>query len=170
MKPQNMTMGQKTTEKSRRGFLKKLTIFSIVGAFALQAWYYIQFLFPQGLTNKRLRQKIGRPDDFRDGITFLDTLRIFIVKDDHEFYALSAVCTHLGCTVKKTQSHNHNQNGENFEFDCPCHGSRFDENGKRIAGPARKPLPRYALFVAKDDGQLIVDLNEEVDNRFRLRI
>jgi Rieske Fe-S protein len=49
--------------------------------------------------------------------------------------ALSLSCTHLGCRVSRTAS----------GFSCPCHGSRFDGEGRPIAGPARSPLARIAL-------------------------
>jgi glycine/D-amino acid oxidase-like deaminating enzyme/nitrite reductase/ring-hydroxylating ferredoxin subunit len=46
---------------------------------------------------------------------------------------LSAVCTHLQCIVHWNATEN--------SWDCPCHGSRFDRNGKVLNGPARKDLP-----------------------------
>lgn len=49
--------------------------------------------------------------------------------------ALSLTCTHLGCQVARTAS----------GFACPCHGSRFDGDGRPVAGPARAPLARVAL-------------------------
>jgi len=39
-------------------------------------------------------------------------------------------CSHLHCNLKK--------NPLSETWDCPCHGSRFDENGKIINGPAKK--------------------------------
>jgi Rieske Fe-S protein len=39
-------------------------------------------------------------------------------------------CPHLGCALK--------WNKTEHTWDCPCHGSRFDENGKLIDGPAMK--------------------------------
>ncbi|MDQ0664205.1 glycine/D-amino acid oxidase-like deaminating enzyme/nitrite reductase/ring-hydroxylating ferredoxin subunit [Arthrobacter ulcerisalmonis] len=48
-------------------------------------------------------------------------------------HAVSAVCTHLGCTVGFNR-------GERT-WDCPCHGSRFDVDGKVIQGPATEDLP-----------------------------
>lgn len=50
-----------------------------------------------------------------------------------EPHAVSAVCTHLGCLVR--------WNSAERSWDCPCHGSRFDVDGRVIHGPAVDDLP-----------------------------
>ena len=52
--------------------------------------------------------------------------------DEGELHAVSAVCTHLGCIVA--------WNPAEKSWDCPCHGSRFDHQGKVLQGPAVKDL------------------------------
>jgi nitrite reductase/ring-hydroxylating ferredoxin subunit len=52
--------------------------------------------------------------------------------DDGTLIELSAVCTHLGCIVA--------WNSTEKTWDCPCHGSRFDRQGKVINGPANSGL------------------------------
>ncbi|MFF1879138.1 ubiquinol-cytochrome c reductase iron-sulfur subunit [Leifsonia sp. NPDC058230] len=55
--------------------------------------------------------------------------------------AFSAVCTHLGCTVAP----------QGKEFDCPCHGSRFDgTTGDVLDGPASTPLKKLKATVSGD--------------------
>jgi cytochrome b6-f complex iron-sulfur subunit len=57
-----------------------------------------------------------------------------------EIMAYSLTCTHLGCTVE--------ENGEGFA--CPCHGSRYDGDGKILKGPAQKPLRRLRVEMLED--------------------
>lgn len=49
-----------------------------------------------------------------------------------ELFAVSAICTHMGCTVHWNQAE--------ASWDCPCHGSRFTQKGEVIEGPAIAPL------------------------------
>jgi Rieske Fe-S protein len=48
---------------------------------------------------------------------------------------VSAECTHLKCTLA--------WNNDALSWDCPCHGSRFNTDGKVINGPANRDLPYY---------------------------
>jgi glycine/D-amino acid oxidase-like deaminating enzyme/nitrite reductase/ring-hydroxylating ferredoxin subunit len=51
-----------------------------------------------------------------------------------ELYAVSPVCTHMGCKV--------HWNSAETSWDCACHGSRFRPDGTVIEGPALAPLAR----------------------------
>jgi menaquinol-cytochrome c reductase iron-sulfur subunit len=55
-------------------------------------------------------------------------------------------------------------------FLCPCHGSTYSGDGGNVSGPAPRPLAWYHLSVSPDDGQLVVDLAQEVERSFRLTI
>ncbi|GAB3922103.1 FAD-dependent oxidoreductase [Mucilaginibacter myungsuensis] len=59
----------------------------------------------------------------------VDGKKIAAYRDDSgKIHALSPVCTHAGCIV--------NWNGEEKSWDCPCHGARYDIDGKVLTGPA----------------------------------
>lgn len=62
---------------------------------------------------------------------------VWLVSDGQMLVALSATCTHLGCSTKS--------NPEKKGFICPCHESKFDAQGLNIRGKARRPLERCAL-------------------------
>ncbi len=57
--------------------------------------------------------------------------------------ALSAVCTHQGCTIAYQEG--------SMDLACPCHGSVFSFSGQVIAGPARSALKTYVAAVNSGD-------------------
>jgi Rieske Fe-S protein len=57
--------------------------------------------------------------------------------DDGRVRAVSARCTHLGCIVA--------WNAAERTWDCPCHGSRFDGDGRVLEGPAVRDLPAVPI-------------------------
>ena len=61
---------------------------------------------------------------------------------DTELLAISAICTHAGCTVSTSGTDS---------FACPCHGSRFALDGTVIGGPAATDLREFATTIAGDD-------------------
>lgn len=69
---------------------------------------------------------------------------------DGKWTALSAVCTHKGCTVGWA--------ADAKQYVCPCHRARFDAQGQVLRGPARRPLPTYAAR-ANADGTVSVQLS-----------
>jgi Rieske Fe-S protein len=58
-------------------------------------------------------------------------------------HAVSARCTHLGCTVA--------WNNAERSWDCPCHGSRFDPDGAVLQAPATQPLRRLPRSAPDQD-------------------
>jgi cytochrome b6-f complex iron-sulfur subunit len=118
-----------------------------------------RYLVPTVLYEPPARFTVGNPAGVPPGsVTFLEDRRLFLFSGPDGFFTVSSVCTHLGCNVKRAAS----------GFECPCHGSRFDENGRVVQGPAPAPLAWYALSLSPR-GELIVDLERTVGPDFRLK-
>ena len=163
--------------KDRREFLLKLGIGSGIAALGAQTVASMRSLVPNVSYDAPTTVKIGMPNDFPDGLQFLPDQRLYVFRDGRTFHAVSAVCTHLGCTVRaealprpETKPVGGQPLTLTHKFSCPCHGSRYDGDGTNVAGPAPKPLRWYRLSVAPDDGQLVVDLADEVERDFRLTV
>lgn len=168
-------MRTKLENISRRKLLSRLTG-GVLGLGAVAAaWPYIRSLFPNIYYEPAQRFKIGKPENFSQGVVFLDKHRIYLFKEGNAFHVISGVCSHLGCTVKYSP---HKQKKELTvrslqitsagEFHCPCHGSKFHEEGTNYTGPAPKPLKWHPVTLSPEDGQLVVDLSKEVNRDFRL--
>lgn len=76
---------------------------------------------------------------------------VVLARDEGGLYAMSALCTHLGCQVTV----------EGDGLPCPCHGSVFDLQGEVVTGPASSPLEHYAVTV--DGDTVTVDTTAVVD-------
>lgn len=162
---------------SRRSFLSKLGVGATLLAIAGQAYAYLRSLKPNVLYEEPQRFKVGAPDQFGEGGKFLEDKRLFVFRQGKTFYAISASCTHLGCTVKmqklnqpKKVKARGREFDEQYEFHCPCHGSKYYGDGTNYAGPAPRPLDYFKLEISPDDGQLMVDMSQSVGQDFRLTV
>jgi cytochrome b6-f complex iron-sulfur subunit len=163
--------------KNRREFLIKLGTGAGMVALGAQASASLRSLVPNVSYDAPTTVKLGMPGDFPDGLKFLPDERLFVFREGNTFYAISATCTHLGCTVRAealSRVETKTIEGTPFRlthrFLCPCHGSQYSGDGTNVSGPAPRPLAWYQLSIAPDDGQLVVDLAHEVEHDFRLTV
>jgi cytochrome b6-f complex iron-sulfur subunit len=96
-------------------------------------------------------------------LTAVAGIDVCIARDAQGIYAMSLVCTHEGCdmSVDGTVAAS--------GIFCSCHGSRFDPNGKVVAGPARSALPHFQVSVDAA-GLLTIHSGIEVDVTTRLAV
>ena len=143
---------------TRRRFLIALGNLSLLGALWSVARGSIRMLTPP---ISRIPSPIivaGPPDAFEAGtLTPLEEGPVFIGRDQAGLFALSAVCTHLGCPLVT----------DDEGLACPCHGSHFSTDGTNLSGPATQPLPHLALAI-NDDGLLEVNLSQTVAPDLRI--
>jgi menaquinol-cytochrome c reductase iron-sulfur subunit len=163
--------------KDRRDFLMKMGIGAGVVGIGAQAGASLRSLVPNVSYDAPTTVKLGPPGEFPDGLKFLPDERLFVFREGKTFHAVSAVCTHLGCTVRAEalpQPQAMTVEGASLRVThrvlCPCHGSTYSGDGGNVSGPAPRPLAWYHLSVSPDDGQLVVDLAQEVERSFRLTI
>ena len=163
------------TPEPRRTFLGRFAGVFVALSGVVAGWPLFRSLSPNVLYEPPKKFKIGAPDDFQQGVTFIDKHRIYLFREGPNFHAISAVCSHLGCTVKfapfkrkEEMTVRKHTFGAVGEFHCPCHGSKFHGEGTNYAGPAPRPLKWHSVRLSPADGQLMVDLGEEVDRDFRL--
>jgi Rieske Fe-S protein len=143
----------------RRAFLSGLTRGVLLMTAVLVVEQVVRFLSFQPGNDDGKVLPAGKPTDFHFGaLSYVAEARAYIGHDAGGFYSIDAVCPHLGCLVEP---------GRAGTFECPCHGSRFDAQGKPKSGPASSPLRHLRLWL-EQDGQLMVDRTEAVEPAFRL--
>ena len=128
---------------ARREFTKFLVLTS--GAFvAGQCWIGLMSVLRD--ENPLLEKPIAAEKDVLPGavVEFRypteDHPSLLIRLRDGRLVAYGQQCSHLSCAVIPEPEHD--------QLRCPCHNGRFEINeGRAIAGPPRRPLPRVKLEV-----------------------
>jgi cytochrome b6-f complex iron-sulfur subunit len=143
---------------TRRDFIGFLGWGGVLTGLGIGSLAFVRFMFPRVLFEPPSRFSLGAPTDY--GVNsvsskWIKALRFWLVRFDDRFVALSATCTHLGCTPAYLATED--------KFKCPCHGSGFrgykggwQSLGINYEGPAPRPLERYKLNMG-DGGDLLVD-------------
>lgn len=73
---------------------------------------------------------------------YVRSAQTYLTKVDDEVVALWQRCPHLGCRVAWCES--------SREFECACHGSRFNRAGEVRSGPSPRGMDRFDTAVAND--------------------
>jgi cytochrome b6-f complex iron-sulfur subunit len=144
----------------RRSFISWMTLAwtAFTASMLAAATATTRFMFPNVLFEPPPTFKAGYPNEIQVGQVderFKQKNAVWLVRtafDDWAkaagIYALSTVCTHLGCTPNWLEAEQ--------KFKCPCHGSGYYKSGVNFEGPTPRPLERFAISLA-DDGQILVD-------------
>lgn len=137
---------------SRRDFLTTSAMWAVTAAMSFLFFGLLRFPMPALFPDIPKIFKIGKPEDYSEGSEkIFEEKKVIVRRDEKGLYAISLTCTHLGCIVGK------NAGG----FVCPCHGSKFDEQGHVKGGPAPKALEWFKVFQLPD-GKLVVDTMKKV--------
>ncbi len=133
---------------ARRDFLGLAAKCSAAGACLFAALGIARLPKAAVLPSPSKKFRVTLPESLTPGVPYEPPGRkVAVFRDDEGgVYAISKVCTHLGCIVKPVPT----------GFDCPCHGSRFDTAGEVIHGPAPKPL-NWLAVVRVDEETYLVD-------------
>ncbi|MGE5279008.1 MAG: ubiquinol-cytochrome c reductase iron-sulfur subunit [Acidobacteriota bacterium] len=138
-----------TETPPRRDFLTRLGIGACAVAAVGSGVVTLDFLKPKVLFEPPTTFRAGDPGDYPEGtVRFNKERKAYVIGAPGGVYALSAVCTHLGCITRFLSDQN--------VIACPCHGSRFDLEGNVVQGPAPRPLP-WLDVTTDSTGALVVD-------------
>ncbi len=136
----------------RRDFLGLAALASMASALLFAVVGALRLPRAAVLASPSKKFRVNLPESLAAGQPFVPPGRSVAVYRDGQggVYAISTVCTHLGCIVKSDAA----------GFECPCHGSRFAPDGSVIKGPAPAALPW--LKVSAAGGDFVVDEGQRV--------
>jgi cytochrome b6-f complex iron-sulfur subunit len=135
----------------RRDFLGLTSIYAAASALLFAALGMLQLPKAAVLSSPSKKFRVSLPDTLAAGVPYTPPGRsVALFRDGEGVYAISVICTHLGCIVKSAEG----------GFECPCHGSRFAGNGSVVKGPAPRPLSW--VMVSGSAGDYVVDEGEVV--------
>lgn len=116
----------------RRDFLGLGALGSALAALAVAIIGMARLPKAAVLSSPSKKFRVTLPESLTPGQAVVPEGRsVAVFRDEEGVYAISTICTHLGCVVRVTPE----------GFECPCHGSRFAADGSVLKGPAPKPLP-----------------------------
>jgi len=132
-------------------------------------WTYVRSVMPNVLYEPPAKVTLGLPEDYAlDSATFVPEKRFYLLRRTEGFACVSAICSHLGCTINPfgpadtefPEPHSH----------CPCHGSVFAlSDGRVLRSPAPRPLDFFRVSLSPA-GRIVVDTSRKVkpDQTFKV--
>ncbi|CAN5229104.1 hypothetical protein BH18ACT4_BH18ACT4_03420 [soil metagenome] len=162
-----------TVGVTRRQFLNR-SIVNVTG-FSLTAFGLacVGFLWPESSGGFGSKIRVGKIEDIKtqirdnDGFLYVPEGRMWVTEYPSSaldkaraayspseltgmeagLIALYQKCPHLGCRVPECET--------SQWFECPCHGSQYNQVGEKKGGPAPRGLDRFSMSV--EGGNFVVD-------------
>jgi nitrite reductase/ring-hydroxylating ferredoxin subunit len=132
---------------ARRDFLGKSALIATAGALLFALVGMLRLPKAAVLPSPSKKFRVTLPESLAEGEPFVPRGRsTAIFRDSGGVYAISTICTHLGCVIRADAE----------GFHCPCHGSEFGPSGKVVKGPAPKALPWLAVKKS-GEGEYMID-------------
>ena len=129
----------------RREFLNRIAFGTLITGGTLVTSAVLQIPVPHTGAGSR-RYGIGNINQYPlNHFTFLSEKNIYLYRDRKGIKAVSAICTHLGCILQRSDA----------GFRCPCHGSRFNNRGETLSGPAIRDLEWHSV-IREPDGRIMI--------------
>jgi cytochrome b6-f complex iron-sulfur subunit len=151
------------TPVSRRDFMNGIAGCALAIAGIGAAVVTVEYSSPNVLFEPPTTFRAGSLDDYPvNSVTYIQNQQVYIVRTEKGLWAMTAVCTHLGCITQWKPESN--------QIACPCHGSKFERDGKVQVGPAPRALPHFTVRLTAADGALEVDKLETVKEGEILRV
>lgn len=136
-------------KQGRRKFLLRLSWAGLSLSIAVFLAAVLRFFWPRVSNRPAKAVQVGFPHDYQIGqVVYHPGRKLFIVRDEKGFLSFSAYCTHLGCIVA--------WNADQKMFLCPCHGGKYDAEGRNVEGPPPRPMEVFSLRL-DNNGILIAD-------------
>jgi cytochrome b6-f complex iron-sulfur subunit len=141
---------------NRRSILDVLLGVGVVGWLGSVIFPIVRYLKPLGVQTQNGPVKLNAEEQAklakeRSVIVRAGPTRIVVFEDSSQkLRALSAKCTHEGCTVQYVV-------GDSVIW-CACHNGRFDLDGRVLAGPPPRPLEKFTC-ARETDGAVVVQLS-----------
>lgn len=167
-------------DQSRRAFLNRSVVALMgLGIAGFAAGAFTAFLWPTGSSGFGSKIRVGKVSDIKaeieanDGFLYQPEGRMWITeypaaalpKAETTYspaeltgmkaglVALYQKCPHLGCRVPSCNS--------SQWFECPCHGSQYNQVGEKKGGPAPRGMDRFAMELSGDT--FIVNTGQVID-------
>ncbi len=135
-------------QRARRRLVELLLKGGVLGSIAAFVYPVVRYLVPPPVADlggdEVVASKVG--DLRRNGskvFRFGTRPALLLMTAEGEYRPLSAVCTHLSCTVQ--------YRNDLHEIWCACHNGLYDLNGRNISGPPPRPLEIFQVHVRGDE-------------------
>lgn len=135
-------------EPKRRHFLEVFLGASVMTSLVSLIYPILRFMIPaQASEPETDSAQAGRVGDLKVNtgkiFRFGNRPALLILAEDGKYHAMSAVCTHLNCTVQ--------YRSDVRSVWCACHNGMYAVDGRNLSGPPPRPLETYEVVLKGDE-------------------